>query len=235
MGSEPIVGALWFAYVLFLALCLISMVAWFSKIIIREDEQKREHFVIVVLLLIALIQSIASTHFLLTIPRLNLVLTYSWIIYCGKLVMNMFKVKFDCWFVFILCAIGLYSIAVLRKLVQMDEGSTEIVSLTVSSFFALYVLAFVAKKCYGWLARLLALVGRESFYIMGLHFVAFKICYYMVNMLGYHQNLAEHAPNVSSVWILLFYLVGGVMLPVLIMYLWRRSRSGFLCLIKKEK
>lgn len=44
-----------------------------------------------------------------------------------KLVVNMFMLKFDRWFVFILCAIGLYSIAVLRKLAQMDEGSTEIV------------------------------------------------------------------------------------------------------------
>ena len=208
MGSEPSVGALWFAYVLFMALCLISIVSYIGKLIWKTDEQKKERFAVLTLLGIALLSTIATNHFGVTIPRISLVMTSAWLIYTGKLVLNKWKVGFDNGFVFTLCLIGLYSIAVMRKLVKMDGNEAEVVSLTVSSLMALYILAFIAQKCKGAVAKLLALIGRESFYIMGLHFVAFKACYYVLNAFGYHQNIAELAPEVNNLGVLLFYLAG---------------------------
>jgi fucose 4-O-acetylase-like acetyltransferase len=233
MGSEPIVGALWFAYVLFLCLCLVSFTAWLGRKIFKDSAERREHFVIIVLLLIAIGSSIASIHYNLTIPRLSLVLTYAWLVYCGKLVHNKFKIRFDSRFAFCVCSIGLYSIAVQRKVVNMDEGQLEIISMTFSSVFALYILAYIAKKCKGKSASFFALIGRESFYIMGLHFVAFKLCQYVLMLFGIQQSLAEHAPACPNIWLLLFYLSGGVLLPVGAILIWRQSTGMLKCFFKK--
>ncbi len=42
MGREPALGAMWFAYVLFMALCYICIVTFVAKKIMRYDVQKAE-------------------------------------------------------------------------------------------------------------------------------------------------------------------------------------------------
>lgn len=232
MGREPIVGALWFAYVLFLSLCLISTLTWLTSKLYRGNDDYKERFVIITMIILALLSSMATNLYDYTIPRVSLVLTSSLLVYMGKIIMNKWKVEFNNGFYFICCIIGLYSIAVLRKNIHMDGNEVEIVSLIVSSSMALYILSFIAKKCRGLFARFLSLIGKESFYIMGLHFVAFKICYYIAIFSGRDKEIAELTPSANSLWELLYYLIGGVLLPVLIMKIWREGKKRVLCFMK---
>ncbi len=74
--------------------------------------------------------------------------------------------------------------------------------------------------------RLLSLCGKDSFYIMGLHFVGFKLCTMLLNWLGGDKNLAVLQPQAeNSILLLLCYLTFGILFPLAFMWLFRKVKS----------
>ena len=72
--------------------------------------------------------------------------------------------------------------------------------------------------------KAIAYVGKESFYVMALHFVGFKLCTLALQGIGYRgANLSELTPTVgSNVLLLLIYAFFGVGFPLLFMWGFRR-------------
>lgn len=234
-GHEPIVGAMWFVYVLFLALIWISISYYIASKITNKSVDSTRRTASIIILAGAIASSFMINIWGIEIPRVSQTLQAAWLIFVGMVVMQQIRLTFDNRFVFILCAIGLYSIAVLRSLVHMDGNETEIISLTISSVFALYVFSYIAKKCRGMLGMVLSFIGRESFYIMAFHFIAFKICSLLLNMIGYSMNIAQLSATSSNLFILIFYLVGGVFIPIGIICVWRKLKIGLLYVIRYKK
>ncbi len=82
-----------------------------------------------------------------TIPRFNNVFMAAWLIYVGMQLVQRFKVKFDNSFVLAVSIMSFYSFAVLRGDVHLNRNEfDDVLSLTISSFSALYILCFMSKK-----------------------------------------------------------------------------------------
>ena len=225
-GREPILGAMWFAYVLFMALCLLSILRFAVKKG-GNDNVARQRKIFLLLLMGGVICSCLMTNVLnFTIPRFNNVLTAAWLIYVGFLVKNKYKVEFNNKYVFIICAFTFYCLAVLKGGVHLNRNEyDDPISLTSSSFAALYILGYIAKKCRGRVANIFICIGKDSFWIMGLHFFAFKICMIFLNMMGcqFRESLLM-PPAEDPLWLLLFTL-GGIFIPLGIIYLYRYIKN----------
>lgn len=66
--------------------------------------------------------------------------------------------------------------------------------------------------------KAIAYVGKESFYVMALHFVGFKNCTLALQGIGMGANLSDLTPGVDGNILLLFvYSLFGVGFPLLFM------------------
>lgn len=100
-------------------------------------------------------------------------------------------------------------------------------SLILVSVAALYVICFLSRQLEGHaVGKFLALCGKDSFYIMGLHFVGFKLGTIGLNWCGADLPLAAlTAPAGDSLGLLLIYLGFGVLFPVAFMWGFRQIKA----------
>lgn len=94
-GREPILGAMWFVYVLFIALCGLSIVSWVAKKTVMNDERQYEAFRAVVLLVFCIASCSLTNLMGITIPQFSNSITAMWLIYVGYMLRNKLKVQFN--------------------------------------------------------------------------------------------------------------------------------------------
>lgn len=234
-GREPILGAMWFVYVLFMALCYISIVSFVIAKIAPPRSTLYEKARCYVLLGGAIAASFLTHVFDFTIPRFNNVFTAAWLIYVGMQLVQRYKLKFDNWFVFWLSLMIFYSFAVLRGDVHLNRNEfDDIISLTVSSCCALYVLCFLSKRLKGWFAKGMAVIGRDSFYIMGLHFLTFKLGSCSLNAVSnLNLNPADLMAPAHNVLLYIYFVLIGVLMPLAMLWIWRRFKNFIILKIIK--
>ena len=167
--------------------------------------------------------SILTHVFDITIPRFNNVFTAAWLIYVGMQLVQRYKVKFDNWFVLAVSIMSFYSFALLRGDVHLNRNEfDDALSLTISSFSALYIVCFISKKTKGWLAKGMAIIGKDSFYIMGLHFLTFKLGSCMLNAVFTEKlNPAELMAPAYNFLLYVYFVIIGVFGPLVLIWLWR--------------
>lgn len=234
-GREPILGAMWFAYVLFLALCYVCIVTFVIKHFFGNNNKKFEFIRAIFLMAGCVLFSFLTEIFDYTIPRFNNVFTAAWLIYVGMLVNQKIKVKFDNKYLFFLSLMIFYSYAVLHGKIHMNRNDFgDIGTLTLSALSALYIVAFISKNIKGTAGKVLSMIGRDSFYIMALHFMAFKICSLILNMFGGDYNPALLEAPAYNIFLYLYYAVGGVFMPLLFIHIWRKGRMSLCSLFKKK-
>ena len=225
-GREPILGAMWFVYVLFMALCALSLISYIlNRLINVEETYELERFII---LLIGVIASCTLTKlFNFTIPRVNNTLTAIWLIYIGMLLMQKMRIAFNNRYIALVSILIAWHAATIVGGVKININRYEsVIMLTVSSVACLYVICFLSKKVESnLLGRALSIVGKDSFYIMGLHFFGFKVCSLLLIVLGVNVNLAKlTAPAGNSVILLFLYLLCGLLIPLGFMYTLRKVK-----------
>ena len=93
-GREPLLGAMWFVYVLFMALCLLSVISWGVKKLVKE-EKNYEYVRILVLISLATISCLLTKLYDFTIPRTNVTFAAVWLIYIGMMLVRQCHLKFD--------------------------------------------------------------------------------------------------------------------------------------------
>jgi hypothetical protein len=112
-GREPILGAMWFVYVILLAMIGLCIVSWILNQWIT-DKQKLE-VVRALILFVGYIVSCQMTNIIgFTIPRFINTITAMWLIYCGYLMMRVLNLKFNNNWVAIFCGLVVYHIAVIE-------------------------------------------------------------------------------------------------------------------------
>ena len=154
--------------------------------------------------------------------------TAAWLIYVGMMLNQKMKISFRNKFVFVLCIMIFYSYAVLHGGIHLNLNDfSDIGTLTLSSCSALYIIAFVSKKIEGKFNKILAWIGRDSFYIMALHFIAFKLCSIILNLWGSNFNPALLEAPAINLYLYFYFAIGGITLPLTFIYLWRKFVNIF--------
>lgn len=208
-GREPILGAMWFVYVLFMAICGFSIISTLIHRLVK-DSNKYEWTRCIILLFLCILSSTMTNVFTFTIPRFNNTLTAMWLIYCGYILMNKFQWNFTNKIACLISILIVYYIAIIEGGVALNGNQYhDALTLTASSIAALYIVNYISRKIEKtYIGYALSYCGRNSFYIMGLHFLGFKLGTIILSYIGIKQNLGElTAPAQSSITLLLFYLI----------------------------
>lgn len=230
-GREPILGAMWFVYVLFMALCGLSIISWIVNRIIKRNENK-EWVRCFVLLCLCIISCALTNLFDFTIPRFNNTITAMWLIYCGYILKNRLKLQFCNKYVCVISLFAAYHIAIISGGVSLNSNKyNDVLTLTISSVMVLYVICYFSKKIENsHIGHLLSKCGKDSFYIMGLHFLGFKIGSCILLLFGVSTDLASlTAPAGESLLLLIYYWIFAVAFSLAFMTLFRKVKNVFIC------
>ena len=225
-GREPILGGMWFVYVLFMALSGLSIISYILRKIFKED-RRYELARLIVLFALCVMSCTASRLFDFTIPRFNNTLTAMWLIYCGYKLKNQLQLKFDNIYVLCLTSIILYHNATVVGGVGLNTNFyNDAITLTVASVAALYVVRFISRKIENsGVGSIFALCGHSSFYILALHFVGYKLCTYMLMLVGVDVSLsALKAPTGNSILYLILYFTCALLFPLFFRWLFRKIK-----------
>ncbi len=227
MGREPIMGAMWFVYVLFLALCGYSLISWLLKKLCRTARQY-EWTRFGVILSGCVFSCALDNFFDINIPRFNISFIALWWIYVGHMLRSRLHIEFDS---LLLCLASL-TVYYLTSFPYGTERwivfAQDMLHNTLSYVCALYVVCYVAHqiKRLPHLADALAYAGRESFHIMALHFAGFKVMALLLLLTGIPTSLSALTPEThGDHWLITLYLLSGVLLPLAFLTLFRRARS----------
>lgn len=224
-GREPILGAMWFVYVLFLALCGFSIISFILSRTIR-DKKQYEWTRCIVLFILSLLSWILAEKLGINIPRFNNTITVMWLIYCGYKLRNDLNIQFDNKYVCIL------SLAILYQCIIISDGGIQLhsdcIRLTISSLAATYVLCYLSKAIeHNIIGHIFAKCGRDSFYIMALHLIGFKIGSLILELFGIKTDLAELSVTSSSFIMTMYYLIISISFSLIFMFLFRKVKNLF--------
>lgn len=227
-GREPIVGAMWFVYVLFMALIGLSIVSWLIKKL-AKDERQYEWMRGIALLAMCIVAGILSNKYGLTIRRFSNTFTAMLLIYVGKIMYQKMKLSFDNGYLAIICGLIAFEVACMLGGVALNSNEyKDILQLIVAAPAVLYIIMYIGKHIEAnVIGKAIAYVGKESFYVMALHFVGFKLCTLALQGIGYGgANLSDLTPAVGgNILLLLLYAFFGVGFPLLFMWGFRRVKT----------
>lgn len=237
-GREPIVGAMWFVYVLFMALIGLSVVSWAIKKL-AKDERQYEWMRGIALLAMCIVAGILSNKYGLTIRRFSNTFTAMLLIYVGKIMYQKMKLSFDNGYLAIICGLIAFEVACMLGGVALNGNEyKDILQLLVAAPAVLYIIMYIGKHIgANVIGKAIAYVGKDSFYVMALHFVGFKFCTLALQGIGYGgANLSDLTPVVGSNILLLFlYVIFGVGFPLVFMWGFRNGKRILLKIMHNEK
>ena len=227
-GREPIVGAMWFVYVLFMALIGLSVVSWAINKIAKNDRQY-EWMRFIVLLTMCMVAGILSNKYGLTIRRFSNTFTAMLLIYVGKIMYQKMKLSFDNGYLAIICGLIAFEVACMLGGVALNGNEyKDILQLIVAAPAVLYIIMYIGKHIEAnVIGKAIAYVGNNSFYVMALHFVGFKFCTLSLKSINHSggANLSDLTPGVGgNIFLLLLYAFFGVGFPLLFMSGFRRGK-----------
>lgn len=176
-GREPIVGAMWFVYVLFMALIGLSIVSWAIKEVAKNDRQY-EWTRFIVLLTMCMVAGILSNKYGLTIRRFSNTFTAMLLVYVGKVMYQKMNLSFDNGYMAIACVLIAFEVACMLGGVALNGNEyKDILQLLVAAPAVLYIIMYIGKHIeHNFIGKAIAYIGNNSFYIMALHFAGFKLC-----------------------------------------------------------
>lgn len=230
-GREPIVGAMWFVYVLFMALIGLSIVSWALKKLAKYERQY-EWMRGIVLLSMCMVAGILSNKYGLTIRRFSNTFTAMLLIYVGKIMYQKMKLSFDNGYLAIVCGLVAFEVACMLGGVALNGNEyKDILQLIVAAPAVLYIILYIGKHIEtNVIGKAIAYIGKDSFYVMALHFVGFKLCTLALHGIGMGgANLSDLTPGVDGNILLLFvYAFFGVGFPLLFMWGFRKLKDFIL-------
>lgn len=234
-GREPILGAMWFVYVLFMALIGLSVVSWLTHRV-AKDERQYEWLRGITLLTLCIATGIVSNKYGFTIRRCSNLPTAMMLIYVGMMLYQRVKLTFNNGYLCVVCALVALEVVCMLGGVALNGNSyKDICQLLVAAPCVLYTILYIAKHIeQRHIGRAIAYVGNNSFYVMALHFVGFKLCASMLAAVKGGGNLADLTPDVGhSLLLLLLYALFGVGIPLVFMWAFSLAKGKILKLSQR--
>ena len=218
-GRELILAPMWFVCVLFVALCVMSIETTIIKRYSKSDKQfKIIQFIVI--FIPAIVYSVISFTYQIIIPRYQQLFSAIWLIYIGMWINQYRKINHTNKYMFFTSIFIVYTISILPYTISQNLLSLTI--CTTAACYALCYLSILINQHCKYLNRVLAFIGRDSFYIMAFHCFAFKVITLILNLFGYNQDLAILiAPTNDNICIYILYAAGGTIIPLFIIHLFR--------------
>lgn len=216
-GSEPIVGPLWFAYVLSLAFIGYALLTMLCRKLFKESNYEKMRFF--VCLLLTVVSAILSNKYGLTISRCSNTVVVMLLLAIGQYMYQKKKMTFDSWLFFGMSLLLFWQNAVLSGHVHLDVNRYhDVFHLVCGNIAALYVICFISKKIVNTsIGAVLKMIGEKSFYIMALHIFFFKVFALIVRNWKPETTVDFLTPTVGgNVLLLLGYVAFGVFLPIVV-------------------
>ena len=209
-NREVIIGPMWYANVLFMALVILALQDCFIRFFVKSDNARIVRFVANVGLM--LISSALTNLMEFTIPRFNNTLTAVFLIDLCQLLYRKLEWKFNNQWAFAISALLLVNLPMYGHLSMTNNQFLNPAFLFVVAICGMYVLYYISQKVTGGYSKILAFIGKQSFWIMALHFTGFKIGSVILNkFIG--ANVSSLIPATSDLLCTLFYLFAGIFIP----------------------
>lgn len=210
-AREPFLGAMWFVNLLFLGLCILSILSWgINRLCKREHYESKRALAV---FFVGFISFLFSHQLGVSITRITPSLCATLLIYIGFVANKKVRLKFDNKYVYILSIFILIDIVLTwKKDVSMASDTyLDLMFLIVGTFCSLYALCYIAKKIETLrFGKLMALFGKESYNIMALHLLGFKIATGILMLAGIHKPLDELYSPASNIAELTLYVICAV-------------------------
>lgn len=218
MGREPLLGPLWFLITYIIAMIGLLITNVLIKKVIKT--KNADAMMCLTLLILLCISGICTNVFNITIPRFSISLSVMILIYFGMLIKQKYKFKFDNVYIFFISILLFTSNCIFVNGISLNTNKYyNPVTFLVSSISSVYILCFIAKKIENLqIGKMLMICGKNSFEIMALHLLSFKLVTYFLNKFEIEQNitLSDLCPKISNIYIGILYIFVGVFLPILI-------------------
>lgn len=212
-NREVITGPMWYANALFMALIILALIDKFVRIIIKYDNIRMIRFGIALCLM--LISSMLTNVFNFTIPRFNNTLTAVFLIDLCQLIYRTFGCQFNNKGIFVLALLVLLNLPLYGQLSMTNNYFKDPAFLITVVVCGMYVLYFTAKHLTGGIKKVFVYIGKESFWIMALQFIAFKVGSVFLSLFIEGVKIDSLVPKAESAWLLIYYLMVGIFLPCL--------------------
>ena len=227
-SREPLSGAMWYVDSLLIAMGIYTVLYWLVSKSNRLNNS-RQKIIGCIILVLATISGIATNVFGITLPKCSNVFTGLLLIYVGK---NSYKLlstgggkktlcSFENGLVLFVCVIIFYQYNLFDGGMALNSNRFhDMVHLVVCSWSAMYILAFIGKKIQRSSAgKIIAYIGKESFWIMGLHMIGFHVFTTILNFFGMEFEHHFTTPNIdTNITLLIGYLFFGIGIPLLIKF-----------------
>lgn len=229
-SGELVMGAMWFLYVLMYSMVGLAILYWILGKLVR-DLGSRNMVMLILLFVGAIASGIMTKKVGITISRVNVTFTAMFLIWVGKMVQQGFSVKYNHWGWFIVSILVIVQSILFMKVHQNLAWNEypDLMVMVVGGWAAIYVLGFIGKKIqFNFIGKFIALMGRDSLYIMAFHILGFFICNSLLRHAGFFEIDAAKGTYTyccgNRVVAVLCYIVFGVAVPLLIMWGWRKVK-----------
>lgn len=177
-SGELVMGAMWFIYSLLYVFVGMTFLYWIIGFICKNKEN-RFHLMTILLLLIASVSCVLTQKYGITVSRFSTSAVAMFLIWWGMIINQKLSWKYNKWIVLVV-AIIVFTHCVLMQRDGMTLARNtyqDLIFLTVGSTAVIYVWGFIGRKIENsFIGRFLALLGRESLYLMAFHIIGFFIC-----------------------------------------------------------
>lgn len=238
-SGELTMGAMWFLYTLLYAFIGLVIIYTFISIL-TKDNSKRFQWMTIMSIFLAAISCVLSQKYNITISRFSTALTAMFLIWWGMIINKKWQWKYDQWWVFIIAIIIFVHCVLMHKvrMVLAHNCYQDLPMLIVGSTAAIYIWGFIGRKIENnFIGKILALMGRESLYLMAFHIIGFFICNSIMVRLGFFsvsdtKGLYTFVMG-NNGWFLLAYVISGVVSSFAIIYTFRSIKKLLLKMIGK--
>lgn len=238
-SGELTMGAMWFLYTLLYA--FIGIVFIYTVIsIITKNNSKRFQWMTIISLFLAAFSCVLSQKYNITISRFSTALTAMFLIWWGMIINKKWQWKYNQWWVFIIAIIIFVHCVLIHKvrMVLAHNCYQDLPMLIVGSTAAIYIWGFIGRKIENnIIGKFLAIMGRESLYLMAFHIIGFFICNTIMVKIGFfsiNDTKGLYTFNMgNNGWILLAYVISGIVSSFTIIYTFRGLKELLLRMTRK--
>lgn len=226
-SGELAMGAMWFLYTLLYLLVAMAIIYWtITKI--YKDTDKRFHAMTICMLLAGVTSCVLSQKLDITISRFSTAMTALFLVWWGMIVNQKWQWKYDKLWALAIAVITFVFCNIIQTehMVLAHNQYQDLLHLVVGSTAAIYIIGYIGRKIEdNIVGRFLALMGKESLYLMAFHIIGFFLCNSLMKKIGVfgpEDKTGLYTYNIGDNYLLLFlYVACGISTSFALLYAWR--------------
>ena len=232
-SGELSMGAMWFLYSMLYAFVGMTIIYWLLSFLCKTKESQFK-WMTVVLMALATVSCISTQKYGITLSRFSTAVTAMFLIWWGMIINKKWKWEYNQWWRFAAAIVVFIHCVMMHngRMVLAHNRYQDLTMLLAGSSAAIYIWGFIGKKIEtNVVGKFLALMGKESLFLMAFHITGFFLCNSVLANLGVipvSQEKGLYTYIIGDSWILLFvYLIFAIATSFAILYLYRGVRLVF--------